>query len=126
MMRNENDSLLNDVLVSWHKWACGYKHVGGINSSPMFRDAKTSKGWDSLSDITDDTLSAATCEGVNFHIFELRDTYRTALQIYARNLVSGVSVWSSARLPSNSEERAILLLEAKNALMRRLLGAGII
>jgi len=125
-MRNENDSLLNDVLVSWHKWACGYQHVGGINSSPMFRDAKTSKGWDSLSDITDDTLSAATCEAVDFHVMQLAPMYRTALQLKARNLATGLSVWNSPRLPACAEERAIVLIEACNLLTRRLLGAGVV
>lgn len=125
MMRGEIDSILDDLLKSWHRWAKGYQHVGGINSSPMFRNAKTSKGWDSLSDIADESIDAAKFEAVDFHVMSLEPAYRTALQLQARNLHTGVSVWSSPRLPQDPEERTIVLMEARNRLMRCLLTAGV-
>ena len=125
-MRDESDSILSDLLIQWHKWACGYKHVGGINSSPMFKNAKTSKGWDSLDQIADDAIDAARCEAIDFHVMQLEPNHRTVLQIKARNLATGHSVWASQRLPTDAEERAILLLEAQNQLLRRLLAAGVV
>jgi len=125
-MNDDTDNLLNDLLCQWHRWACGYKHVGGINSSPMFRNAKTSKGWDSLEQIADDSIDAARCESVDFHVMQLEPSHRTALQLQARNLVTGLSVWSSPRLPVDLEERTVLLMEARNKLLRRLVGAGVV
>lgn len=125
-MQNDIDAILNDLLRSWHVWACGYRHVGGINSSPMFRDARTSKGWDSINDIVDQEIDGGCMEALNFHVMELAPTYRTALQIQARNLHTGVSVWNSPRLPKDPEERTIVLIEARNLLMKKLFAAGVI
>jgi len=125
-MQNEIDSILNDLLVRWHIWACGYQHVGGINSSPMFRDAKTSKGWDSTNDIVDSEIDGGRMEAINFHAMELDPVYRTALQLQARNLHTGCSVWSSPRLPQDPEERTVLLIEGRNMLLKKLLASGVI
>jgi hypothetical protein len=92
----------------------------------MFRDAKTSKGWDSTADIVDGELEHCRCASVDFHIGEMEPTYRTALGINARNPVTGHNVWSSPRLPNDLESRAQLLGMARSALMVRLAGAGIV
>lgn len=126
MMRDESKEILDSLLAQWHRWACGYRYVGGINSSPMFRDAKTSKGWDSVEEIIDSEIDGSRMEAVQFHIFELRPVYRTALQLNARNLHTGKTVWDSPRLPPDPEERAIMLMEARNLLLKRLLSAGVL
>lgn len=125
MMRNDIDALLNDILASWFRWAKGYQHVGGINSSPMFKNAKTSKGWDSVAEIVDVEIDTTRMASVDFEVMEMEPVHRTILQLQARNLVSGVSVWVSPRLPTDPEERAIVLMEARNRLMHRLLAAGV-
>ena len=125
-MQNEIDTLLDDLLAKWHFWACGYQHVGGVNSSVIFRNAKTSKGWDSINDIVDNEIEGGRMEAVNFHVMELEPVYRTALQLQARNLHTGVSVWSSPRLPQDPEKRTIILIEGRNILLRKLFAAGVI
>jgi len=126
MMHNDAKHILDDLLVAWHKWAKGYQHVGGVSSSPMFRDAKTSRGWDSLTEIVDETIDSCRMVAVNFHVMELQPDHRTAIQLNARNLATGVSVWSSPRLPQDPEERTVLLMEARNKLLKRLLSAGVV
>ncbi len=126
MTKNNIDELLNDILAAWHRWARGYQHVGGINSSPMFRNAKTSKGWDSLSDIADEEIDGGRNESVDFHVMALEPTHRTAIQLQARNIVTGLNVWSSPRLPQDPEERTIVVMEARNRLLKRLLTAGVV
>jgi hypothetical protein len=124
-MIDESRCLLSDLLRQWHKWACGYKHVGGINSSPMFRYATASRGYEG-DDAIDSAIDSATCEAVDFQVMEMAPVHRTILQLQARNLVSGASVWSSPRLPADPEERAVILMEARNALMKRLIFCGVI
>lgn len=85
-MQNEIDTILNDLLVQWHRWACGYQHVGGINSSPMFRGAKPNKIRDD-DDAVDGAISSATCEAINFEVMELAPMYRTAIQLQAIALI---------------------------------------
>lgn len=126
MMKNDIDSLLSDLLASWHRWACGYRHSAGIGSSPMFKDAKTSKGWDTVDVIVDEEIDGGKMEAVNFHVMELEPIHRTALQIQARNLCTGKNVWNSPRLPEDAEERAVVLMEARNKLLKRLLDAGVV
>ncbi len=125
-MKNEIESLLNDLLAQWHRWASGYRHCAGVGTSPMFRDARTSRGWDSVSDIVDSEIDGGTMEAVNFHVNELSPAHRTALQLQARNLYTGASVWSSPRLPQDPQARAMLLGDARSLLLKRLLAAGVI
>ena len=126
MMHNDSSAILDDLLKSWHQWAKGYQHVGGINSSPMFRDAKTSRGWDTLDVIVDETIDSCRMESINFHVFELQPDHRTAIQLNARNLATGVSVWNSPRLPQDPQARVVLVIEARSRLLRRLLSAGVV
>lgn len=125
MMVNEIDNLLSDLLKSWHKWASGYQHVGGINTSPMFRGGKPNKTRDD-DDGVDGALHNSTMEAIDVQVMDMIDIHRTAIQIQAKNLVAGVSVWRSPRLPAGIEERTIVIMEARNALMRRLIKVGVI
>lgn len=129
---DETQRRLDDLLIAWHKWAKGYQHVGGINSSPAFRDAKTSRGWDTVADIVDGEIHHSVMESVEYAINgdsngqgAMEPDYRTALQIQARNLATGYSVWISPRLPNDIESRAQLLGLARMALIVRLVGAGV-
>lgn len=126
MMHNDSKNILDAILSDWHKWAKGYQHVGGVSSSPMFRDAKTSRGWDTIDEIIDETIDSCRMAAVNFNVMELQPDHRTAIQLNARNLATGLSVWSSPRLPQDPEERAVLLMEARNKLLKRLLAAGVV
>lgn len=125
-MKNDAHQILDDILSSWHRWAQGYKHVGGVSSSPMFRNAKTSRGWDTVNEIVNAEIDGDQMKSVDFHVMQLCDVYRTAIQINARNLATGRSTWNSARLPSNPEERAAILSLARTKLTARLHDAGIL
>jgi Cft2 family RNA processing exonuclease len=91
----------------------------------MFRNAKSSKGWDSTSEVIEDEIRDKTMKAIDFHVGEMQDPHRAAIYIHARNCCTGRSVWVSPRLPRDPVERTVILLEAKNDLMRRLLSAGV-
>ena len=125
MMVNEIDNLLSHLLGSWHTWAKGYQHVGDINSSPMFRGSKPNKTRDD-DDGIDGALHSGTMETIDAQVMQMCDQHRTVLQIQARNLVTGLAVWRSPRLPEDVEERTVLLMEARNRLLRRLIDVGVV
>lgn len=124
-MKDDTNEILSSMLVDWHRWACGYKHVGGINTSPMFREVKTGRQWDTVDEIIDSDIEHSRMDALDHIIMQLCDVYRTALQIQARNLHTGTSVWSSARLPADEKDRAVILVDARSALLSRLRDAGV-
>lgn len=124
-MKDETNEILNDLLVSWHRWATGYQHVGGVNSSPMFRECRSnSRQWATLDEVADEDKSQ--WEYLDAVIMGFCDVYRTALQLQARNLCTGRSVWSSARLPKDEIMRAHVLADARTALIVRMRVDGVI
>ncbi len=125
-MMNDSHEILSALLAEWHRWACGYQHVGGISTSPMFREMKTGRQWDTLDEIIDSDLDNSRMEAIDAIVMALCDVYRTSLQIQARNLHTGRSVWTSARLPTDIESRARILAEARMALASKLRDAGIL
>lgn len=125
-MTDDSRYILDTILADWHRWARGYQHVGDIGSQPMFAQARSSRGWDSVQDIVESEIDGDRMESINFHIFELPPLQCTAIQINARNLATGRNVWTSARLPQDLEARAVLLSAARSALMRKLVAAGVV
>lgn len=125
-MQDDTRQLLDDILAEWHWWCRAYRYAAGVGRQPMFAEALSSRNHETQYEIAENQIESGRMEAVDFHVNELRPEYRTALQINARNIVTGRSVWKSARLPEAIEERAVLLADARNALMRRLIGAGVI
>ena len=124
-MKDETNEILNDMLVQWFRWASGYQHVGGVNSSPMFRECRSNhRQWASLEEVADEDKSQ--WEYMDAVIMSLCDVYRTALQLNARNLSTGKSVWTSVRLPKDEAMRAHLLADARTALIVRMRVDGVI
>lgn len=124
-MKDDTNEILSDLLCSWHRWAKGYQHVGGINTSPMFREVKTGRQWDTVDEIIDSDIEHSRMDALDHIIMGLIDIHRTALQIQARNLHTGKSVWSSARLPADERARAVILVDARAALLGKLRDAGV-
>lgn len=125
-MRDEQNYILDSLLADWHCWARGYSATGNHSTAPMFNGLVPSRQWDSEHDVIDMDLRHDQLKAVDFHIGELEPIHRTSIGIHARNMVTGKSVWSSARLPDDVLERAKILGEAKAVLTKRLRDAGVI
>lgn len=91
----------------------------------MFRNAKSGRGWDTVEDIIESELDSDTMEGISFEVGEMADPHRAAIYAHARNLASRNTVWGSPRLPQDPQARALLVLDARAMLVKRLLRAGI-
>ena len=125
MMRNDIDDILNSLLSDWHCWCSNFRHVAQSGSCAMFSDVKSSRQWQDSDELHDNAKHNSTMKAIDFHVNELEPAQRTAIQIKARNLVTGVNVWTSARLPADPEARAVILMIAKTALLARLSAAGV-
>ena len=126
MMHNDSQAILDDLLSRWHHHCKHFSPVPVGGADPMFRNAVSPKGWDSTADIADDTVNHAQMKALDFHVSEMQDPHRAAIHVLARNCYTGRSVWLSPRLPADREERAVIVMEARNILTRRLMAAGVI
>jgi hypothetical protein len=135
MMRDITpDQLLHSLLADWHRWmaATPINSVDRLDD-PTFRDVKSGRCWDSSDDIIAADLKSDTMKTIEFCVTGdrkgqggLMEPYRAAIYNLARNQAMGITCWRSPRLPADPIERGIVVLEAKNMLMRKLLTAGVI
>ncbi len=127
-VENPQQYQLNDLLSEWHRWSMSAGAVQGYGQCAMFTGVKSSgRQWDSENEALDGSLHDAQMQAFDYHVDELQDPmYRTALGIQARNLSTGRSVWTSARLPQDLVQRAVILANARAALTKRLVSAGIL
>lgn len=125
-MTDDIRQLFDDLLCQWHHWSRGYRPIADVGSSPMFHQCKSGKQYEEQYDIAEQSLDDDAMRSIDFHVYELSPTMRTAIQINARNLATGWAVWRSERLPADSAERAIVLAGARAALLVRLMDAGIL
>jgi hypothetical protein len=116
----------DDILARWHVWAKGYSVVPIAGADPMFRNAKAGRCWDSADDILEAEINSKIMKDVDFQLSEMTEPHRSAIYETARNIATGKTVWRSPRLPASVEERSIVLLEARNQLMRKLMSAGVL
>lgn len=132
-MKNDINELLNDLLIEWHRWARGYQLGASHGSCAMFESYRSSRQWEEPDVLHEQDVGRSSVKAVEFAINgddkgqgAMQPVYRTALQMQARNLSTGRSVWSSPRLPSDAESRAQVLGLARAELLTRLSAAGVV
>ena len=125
-MQNDIDTILDDLLASHHKWARRVRFGKGYpGQSASCKPAMASRQYDDSNGALDSVLDDSRMESFDAVLYRIEQPYLTALQTQARNLAVGVNVWSSPRLPTDVEERHVLLLEARNKLIKELAHDGI-
>jgi hypothetical protein len=126
MMQNDVDNLLNDLLVSHHKWSRRVGFGKGYpGQSASCKPARASRQYDDENGALDCGLEDSRMAAFDAVLYRIPQPHLTALQFHARNMATGVNVWSSPRLPVDLEERHVLLLEARNKIMKELALDGI-
>lgn len=117
---------LNDLLARWHAHCKGYSSGKGYPSSDLVcGQSKTSSVWDSWNGAEDDLANRRIMEAFDAAIWKVPRPHLIALQFQARNLASRAQVWTSPLLPSDPMERGVMLMEARNFLLRELARAGV-
>ncbi len=132
MMHNDSSAILDDLLSRWH-FHCRFFNTSVRSADPMFKNALRAKGEQTVAAISEDQWEAGAMKAIDNIVFGdkqgqggMVDPHRAAALILARNCYTGRSVWISPRLPADREERAVVVLEARNMLTRRLMAAGVI
>jgi hypothetical protein len=125
-MRDDSKEILDEILAKWHEWEKGYSPLPKTGTNPVFRNAKSGRGWDTVDDIIDGEISSDIMKAVDFQVSEIAEPHRSAIYENARNCATGQTVWRSPRLPADQLERGVIVLEARNQLMRRLMAAGVL
>lgn len=125
-MIDDTDALLNDLLARWHLW-CTSKPpaIGYPSEAAGCRLYRASRQHDSENGALDTDSEAETLAIVDFCIEQVDQPYRTALMFNARNLATGLSVWTSPRLPIADVERAAMVVEARGMLLILLRQGGV-
>ena len=118
---------LDDLLSRWHSWALSDRGVRGFNRKALVvGDCRPRRlQHEGQQDQLDADIDTAQCRQVDHEVRQLEDPYRTAIYLDARNLCTGVAVWNSRRLPSDPQERAVIVKAARGYLTVRLQSAGV-
>ncbi len=125
-VKSDLETQLNETLVDWYRWAKGYNFSGYSSVCKQFKDTPSPRQWESTADLADESQHKSTMKAVQFAVDSLTDVHRTAINLLARNLSTGSSVWQSARLPLDPIARSGIVMDAKMALRRKLITAGVL
>ncbi len=124
------DNRLDELLIMWHEYRSGYSVGKGYSGrDATCRDFQTPTHWDWKNGALDGRVDSITAKAVSDAIDIIPNTPRrwnTALAFEARNLASRAAVWSSPVLPTNREEREVLVLEARTMLLAELRKSGVL
>lgn len=121
------EASLDALLIMWHTFASQEGVGWGYPSrAPASHQYRCSRQYDDTNGAIDGDVDRAIAQAVGHQVDKIADPHRTALHMNARNLASGVSVWSSPRLPADQLERAHVVAAARNMLARRLMAEGLL
>ena len=118
---------VNDLLSRWHAWCAGHSYASGFSSvNAACRMARASRQYDDTNGSLDAQIDVSLMEAVDAQLNEIAQPWRAALDVLARNLHTGVSVWSNPRLPLDDRARAELVYVARKKFVERLARAGLL
>ena len=118
--------VLNDLLARWHQWSSSYSFGKGYPSvDSACRYSRTSRQYDDENGALDSAVDNKIMEAFDAAVWTIPQPHLTAIQFQARNFNSRAQVWNSPRLPADEIERGVILMEARNMLMRALARSGV-
>lgn len=125
-MGNDIDAILDDLLSRWHHWSSQHEHVSGFSGvSAAFRLFRVSRQYDDTNGALDDDVEHSIMAAVHGCIEAVEQPWRTAIYIDARNLHTGISVWSSPRIPQEPIEREQFVADSRVMLAAQLHRFGV-
>jgi hypothetical protein len=113
------DSTLEALLVRWHRWIGNESpDTGYYRINPSCALYRSSRQYDDSNGALDTDNRNAEMEAFDAAVNRLEQPYLTAIQVYARNLSTGVWSWRSSRIPVDEQDRVKLLIVARAKLLR--------
>ena len=126
-MRDDIQDVLSGMLADWHHYTQHTKQKAGYaGKAAGFGQARSNSQYDWENGLESDLVDRRIMEGFDAAVWRVPQPWLTALQFEARNLAVRYQVWVSPRLPTNAEERAVLILEARNRLLKELAKDGVL
>jgi hypothetical protein len=126
MMQNDIQNILSGMLADWHHYCQHTAHKHGFaGKAAGFGQARSNSQYDWANNIESDLVDKRIMEGFDAAINRVPQPWFTALQFDAKEQAVGYAVWSSPRLPSG-EELEVMILEARNRLLRELARDGVL
>lgn len=127
MMQNDLQDVLSGLLQDWHHY-CQRTHdrKGYPGKAACFGQSRSNSQHDWENGLESDLVDKRIMQGFDAAINRVPQPWHTALQFEARNLAVRYQVWVSPRLPANREEREVLILEARNLLLKELARDGVL
>lgn len=126
-MQDDIQHVLSGLLADWHQWSRHTAYRSGLpGKAPGFGSTRSNSQYDWQNNVESDLVDKRIMEGFDAAAQRVQQPWLTALQFEARNLVTGHQVWISPRLPQDREERAALILEARNLLLKELSRDGVL
>jgi hypothetical protein len=127
MMQSDIQNILSGMLADWHRY-CTHtaERHGFAGKAAGFGQSKSNSQYDWQNGVEDEMVDRRIMQGFDAAAQRVRQPYLTALQFEARNLAVRYQVWSSPRLPTNRQEREVLILEARVMLLRELARDGVL
>lgn len=126
--RDPLDLKLDLLLRAWHAYRQSYRATRGHQAATVTGEYRTPGHFDYSNGAADaradDLVDKAVDQAIQRMPNEPR-RWRTAIEFEAMNLCSGYAVWFSPYLPKDKGEREVLVLEARNKLMRELRISGV-
>lgn len=84
------------LLTEWYDWSRGYRPSLDVpGCAPACRDARSSRQWDTTTDILADTSDRLTMEAVQFCYDSIHFHFQNAIGVEMRNRLAGARVWRS-------------------------------
>jgi hypothetical protein len=124
------DQRIDGLLLAWHEWRSGYRLGRGYSGSDSTcQDYRAPTHWDWKNGAAQDRAEEEIMRGVGRAIERVPNDprrWRHAIEIEARNLFAGASVWSSPALPDDPAELEVLRIEARTRLMIELQREGVL
>lgn len=126
-MTQDESAQLDHLLSLWHWWAGGEKASRGHNHRALVVGDCRGYGlqFESQLEQQDADNERLTCKTIDGEVRKMNEPYRAAIYADARNLVYGIAVWSSPRLPLDPNDRAIVVKVARQMIANTLIGLQI-
>jgi hypothetical protein len=104
---------LIELLCLWWRYESQWMPVRGFPTSAAGMDKyRASRQHDDTNGAQETDERGKLAKRVGLAVQSIPEPERTALYMLARNRASGVSVWSSPRLPQDEIERAVIVSRA--------------
>ncbi len=113
-----------ELLTIWwrHEKSCDLRGLGYPAVSPSCAGYKPSGQYDDVNGAQDTDAAAKLAIHIGHAVDRVDQPWRTALYVTAKNHATGLSVWTSARLPQDADERAAMVADAIDRFLMQLEG----